>query len=119
MTTKPGVDVRETGIEHDENPAESGDDFLDEYRAYLEEYGPKKSAVREQIVTLLEELRQRGPLATGDLKDVLEAEVGKQYQDRKSMWESYNRHLKTLPGFEKAGYGEWDFEGEEETREQL
>lgn len=114
-----GEDTGGAEIGATEASAEPELDFLTEYRMYLEDNGPKKRQARQQIVRLLEALRERGPLETNELKDILEEEVGDEYQDRKSMWQSYDRHLKTLAGFEKADYGKWGFSGEEETKEQM
>ena len=79
----------------------------------LDELGdgpPRKSFAREAIADAVALLVAEGPLATGDLKNALYPEYEEHYSTKRTMWNSLDRHLETVEGVSKPGYGEWDAE---------
>jgi hypothetical protein len=98
----------------------SGDldaDLLDGLRDYLADRPPEKTHGKRAALETVLVLREHGTMSTGDLQDAVYAEVEEHYADSRTMWSSIDRYLDDVPGVAKAGYGKWDFAGDDEIRD--
>jgi len=104
----------------DEKP-EHGDesDLVEDVRAYLEreEIGPKTTHGRDAVIEVVRLLRERGTMKSAELKTELFDQFGEHYSSERSLWESIRRGFEDVPGVEDAGYGEYGYAGDAETRE--
>lgn len=108
-----GVDrePRPVAEARDVDRAEDVDDHVRE--GVLDELGdgpPRTTHAREAVADAVALLVDRGPLATGELKNELWSLYADHYSTKKGMWESINRHLTDVEGVEKPGYGKYDAE---------
>jgi hypothetical protein len=102
--------IDESEEEADENPQE--DDFaaLD---SWLQENGPQSDDAQEIILTAAQILNSEGPLKTSELKDRLAERYLEEstYASVDTLWAStVERLYEVTPGFEKPGYGTYDFD---------
>lgn len=95
------------------------DELRDRLREWLDENPPKKNHVQEMVLDVFEYLRQNHTAETKELKEHLFPNYREHYSDEVALWNSIDRHLKSFPGVEKAGYGEWAYPGDSAVREQF
>jgi hypothetical protein len=98
---------------------ESG--LIQDVRTYLEatDTGPKTDHGRGAVIDVFAYLREHGTAKTGELKQAVYPEYDDHYKSQKTMWESVYEYVKDTPGVEKAGYGQYRYAGDKETRETL
>lgn len=98
-----------------------GDGLLDELREYLDTEGrpPKTAHGRAAVVDIVAYLREHDTAATGDLKSAVYPHYDDQWGSERVMWESVSRYFDDVPGIEKAGYGEYQYAGDEAVRATL
>lgn len=107
-------------------PAESGghdewEDLAADLRAHLKATGqpPKTAHGRDVILDVLERLRERGPMKTGELRDEIYPDYTDHWDGSRAMWNAVGRYLEDIPGTEKPGYGEWGYAGDDVLREAI
>jgi DNA-binding Lrp family transcriptional regulator len=98
-----------------------GDDLLDELREFLGAEGrpPKTDHGRGAVVDIVAYLREHGTAATGDLKAAVYPSYDDEWGSERVMWESVRRYFDDVPGIEKAGYGKYEYAGDEAVREAI
>lgn len=121
------VSIEESGSETGESVGENHsttrdaetDDVLEEMRAFLADHPPQSSEGEAAMLTTFERLREVGTAETADLREYVYERHSDGYTDENSLWQAIQRYFDDIPGIEKAGYGEWQFAGDDATREEL
>lgn len=130
VSTEADVAVETRGERVEEAPPESTTDVEEEidvdvdalaaeFRDYLEDRAPQSQHTKDAMVDAFRLLRNRGVLRTKELKGALYPRYEEHYEDEISLWNSLDRHLKSCEVFEKPGYGEWGYAGDDVLRELL
>lgn len=88
-------------------------------REWVADRPPKKNHAKDLVVDVVLELREDGPLSTGDLQARLFEKYGDHYSSDRTMWNAISRYLDDVPGLEKPEYGTWDYAGDDATRAAL
>jgi len=88
-------------------------------RSYLEGRPPATSHGTEALIDSFRLLRENGVMKTGEMKEELSKKYGDRYSSTRAMWETMARYLEDIPGVTKGGYGEWEYAGDDVTREEL
>lgn len=95
----------------DEEPTHAPLTGVDDVEEYLTDRPPKTAHGKRAVVEAARYLRENGPASTSDVQDAVFAvdEVAAHYSTKRTMWNAIDRYLEDVPGIEKPGYGEWDF----------
>ncbi|MFD1635261.1 hypothetical protein ACOZ4L_15995 (plasmid) [Haloplanus ruber] len=102
--------IDESEEKADENPREDEFAALDRW---LQENGPQSDDAQEILLTAAQILNSEGPLKTSELKDRLTERYpeASTYASIDTLWAStVERLYEVTPGFEKPGYGAYNFD---------
>lgn len=103
-----------------DSPSVEDDTLEAALRAWLDEHGPKKPAVREIVVDAFRFLREAGDAETSELREHLHTQHPDAYDSPKSLWDSAgSRYVADAPGIEDGGYARWEYAGDEAVSEEL
>jgi hypothetical protein len=105
-TPRPTDDPRD-----DEEAAHAPPATVDDVEEYLTDNPPNTAHGKRAVLEAARYLRDHGPAPTSEVSEAVFAidEVGEHYSGARTMWNAFDRYLEDIPGFEKPGYGEWDF----------
>lgn len=95
----------------DEEAAHAPLTSVDDVEEYLTDHPPNTAHGKRAVLEAARYLRDHGPAPTSEVSEaVFEIdEIGEHYGSPRTMWNAFDRYLEDIPGFEKPGYGEWDF----------
>jgi len=99
------------------NPPDDRGELIREFRQSLEGQPPQKIHAKDATARCLELLRENGTMQTSELQRELFDEFGENYSSERALWESISRYFDELPGFDKTGYGEWGYAGDDDLRD--
>jgi hypothetical protein len=97
------------------------DTLAEDVRAYLEreDVPPKTEHGRNAVLDVFRHLREHGTAKTGEIQEAVYPEYTEEWGSARTMWNALDRYLPDVPGVEKGGYGEWEYTGDDDVREQL
>jgi len=121
----PGADLDDVDEEDDRSQGGLSDDWpgdedlTERVRSYLKDRPPATTHGTEALLDSFRLLRENNVMKTGEMKEELSKKYGDRYSSTRAMWETMARYLEDIPGVTKGGYGEWEYAGDDVTREEL
>ncbi|MFD1525729.1 MULTISPECIES: hypothetical protein [Halolamina] len=118
--TRADTSATDTGAESADTRPES-DTLPEDVRDYLEreDVPPKTEHGRSAVVDVFRFLREHGTAKTGEIQDAVYPDYTEEWGSARTMWNALDRYLPDVPGVEKGGYGEWEYTGDDDVREEL
>jgi hypothetical protein len=93
---------------------QSQDDTFDALENWLEANGPDSDIVQTILLDAARLLHERGQLSTSELQKTLYDKYPDAYGSAQILWSAtVNRWYEDIPGFEKPGYGIYEFNKED------
>ena len=80
---------------------------------------PKTSYGRDAIADVVATLRDHGRMETADLREAVYPGYEEKWGNPKAMWDTFSRHISTIPGIADPGKGEWEYAGDDAVEEAL